>query len=412
MTSLQFPYPGPVWALGAALLSFASPAVAKYSEDDLAELQAQVQQLRQQVRVLEGYQPAPVEVPPTVDPLTAGWDRGFYLASADDNYRLHIGGWLQPRYEYQDRSDRDPAATSSFFLRRLRLDIRGHVFTPDLTFRIMTEHARTSNLRDGWINYAFGPALQVRFGQFTVPFQWHRFVGPRRQHFAERGVPSETFGWFQGRDVGVMTHGRLFDDNVVYGIGLFDGAGRNVATSNSDGHMATGRVTWALLGSVPREESDYAWSTEPQLSIGAGVQGAWENEVRAWDLGRSPVGNERADWITATLDARFAWRGFSLVGDVYHRHVAPDDPAVAAYDGWAYMISAGYFVLPERQEVVGRYSQLRLDRNDADTREREWGVGWNLYHRGHDWKTRLNLLRHDFADAHDHRFLVEHHLQF
>ncbi len=278
--------PWPAWALGAALVTCIAPAAFGYTDPELAKLQAEVKQLRRQIYELHQYDPAPADPAPEVGPLMAGWDRGFYLASADENYRLHIGGWIQPRYEYQNRSDRDPEATSSFFMRRVRLDVRGHVFTPDLTFRVLSEHARTSDLRDGCINYAFTPGFQVRFGQFTAPFQWHRYVSPRRQHFADRGVPSETFGWFQGRDVGVMTHGRLGDDKLVYGIGFFDGAGRNVATSNSDGHMATG------------------------------------------------------------------------------------------------------------------------------TREREWGVGWNLYHRGHDWKTRLNLLRHDFALAHDQRFLVEHHLQF
>jgi phosphate-selective porin OprO and OprP len=342
--------------------------------------------------------------------MTAGWDRGFFLQSADGNYRLNIGGWIQPRYEYRFNSD--AADTSSFLMRRVRLDFQGHIITPELTFRIMSEHARTSNLRDAWINYAFDRHLQVRFGQFTVPFQWHRDVGPRRQHFAERGVPSETFGIPAGRDLGIMAHGMGEDRRWKYGVGFFGGEGRNVAATSSDGHMVSGRFTYAVLGEVPREESDLAGLEEPNLSFAAGLQGAWRNEARAWDLGRSATGNEQADWVTGTIGAHFAWKGFSLAADGYLRYVDPNDPTVDSYDGWAWMVSAGYFIMPEKYELVGRYSELRLDSDDADTREREWGVGLNIYHAGHDWKTRVNLLRHEFSDRSETVFLIEHHLQF
>lgn len=344
------------------------------------------------------------------DNLTAGWDGGFFLKSEDDTFQLNIGGWVQPRYEF--RSVSDGSDTSSFLMRRVRLDVRGHVFTPDLTFRVMPELARTATLRDAWINYAFDDKLQIRAGQFTVPFQWHRFVGPRRQHFAERGVPSETFGFPTGRDIGVMLHGAGDDRKWSYGAGFFDGAGRNVAISTSTGNMASARFTYAILGEVPREESDLAWSDEPNLSVGIGGQGAWNNEVRAWDLGRSAVGNERADWAAGTVGGHFSWKGFSLAADGYLRHVAPDDPDVGSYDGWAWMVSLGYFIVPKKYEVVGRYSELRLDSSASDTREREWGVGLNVYHRGHNWKTRFNVLHHEFAGRDETSVLVEHHIQF
>lgn len=339
----------------------------------------------------------------------AGWDRGFYLESPDGLNYMHIGGWIQPRYEY--RSDAED--TSSFTLRRLRLDIRGHVITPELTYRVMSEHARTSNLRDAWINYAVNSSLQIRMGQFTVPFQWHRDVGPRRQHFAERGVPSETFGFLAGRDLGVMAHGTVLDRTVGYAVGVFDGAGRNVDRSNSDGNMASARAKWALLGALPREESDYAYSEELQLSIGGGVQGAWDNELRGWALGRSDDDNDLADWVTGTIDARLAYRGFSLVADGYWRNVSPDDQDVDSYDGWATMVSAGAFVIPKQLELVGRWSRLRLDSDDPDTELEEWGLGLNVYHHGHDWKTRLNYLNENHAvDGSSDTILLEWHLQF
>ncbi len=343
--------------------------------------------------------------------LVAGWDRGFFLGSADNRFRLEITGWIQPRFEYRSRPDAED--TSSFLMRRVRLDFRGHVFDERITFRVMPELARTANLRDAWIDYEWNRAFQVRAGQFTVPFQWHRYVSPRRQHFAERGDPSETFGFPTGRDIGVMAHGRNEDNTFGYGVGVFDGAGRNVGISNSSGNMGSARVTWAALGELPREESDLGFSDQLQLSFLGGVQGAYRNEARDWDLGRSPApGNTRADWVSSTAGVGLRYRGFSQVLDGYLRRVDPDSPAVDSYSGWAYMASTGYFVVPEKWELVGRWSQLRLDKDDRDTRQDELGLGVNWYVKGHDHKIRLNYFNGRSADGTEHTTVLEYHLQF
>ncbi len=342
---------------------------------------------------------------------TAGLENGrFFMTSSDGNYRLTIGGRVQARYEYRNHPDRED--TSSYYLRRVRLDLRGHFVDPRLTYRIMPELARTANLRDGWINYQIDRTFEVRAGQFTVPFQWHRYISGNRQHFLERGVPSNAFGVPGGYDIGIGFHGRNTADTFSYGVGLFDGAGRNVRESNSNGHMASSRLTWAALGILPREEPDLAYTDQLQLTFGAGQQGANKNEVRAWDLGRSAVDNQRADWATATADVSLRYRGFSLIADGYIRRVIPDDPTVEAYTGWAYMISGGYFLHPRKIELIGRFSQLMLDRQDRDTREREWGTGLNIYHHGHSWKTQINYSNHQQETGTEHVFALQNHLAF
>jgi len=342
---------------------------------------------------------------------TAGLENGrFFIQSSDGNHRLNIGGRVQARYEYRSHPDRED--TSSFYLRRVRLDVRGHLIDPRLTYRIMPELARAANLRDGWINYRFARALAVRAGQFTVPFQWHRYISGNRQQFMERGVPSNTFGVPGGYDIGVGVHGRNAADTLSYGAGLFDGAGRNTRESNSSGHLASGRLTWSALGQLPREEPDLAYTEQVQLTVGAGLQGANKNEVRAWDMERSAIGNRRADWSTATTDISLRWRGASLVTDGYLRRVKPDDSAVDAYTGWAYMISGGYFIEPRKVEVIGRFSQLMLDRDARDTRTREWGAGLNIYHQGHGWKTQVNYTNQRQDAGTEQVFAVQKHVAF
>lgn len=340
-----------------------------------------------------------------------GWEGGsFFLESADGRFRMTLGGRVQPRYQFRDPAEGE--STSSFFLRRLRLDIQGHVLDERLTFRLMPELARTANLRDGWIDFAVGPELRIRAGQQVVPFHWHRFVSGARQHFAERSRPSETFGFPNGYDVGVMIHGRDSENRFAYGIGLFDGAGRNVAESNSSGNLASARITRALLGILPREEPDLAHSENLQLTVGLGIQGATRSEVRGWDLNRSPIGNTRADWTAATGDISFRWRGLSGYGEAYGRWVSPVDPTVAGYSGRAHTLGVGAFLVPRRLEAVARRSEVRLDRRGPGTRERQWGVGLNTYHQGHLWKTHLQYLRTEEAAGRDHVLLLQLHLQF
>lgn len=344
-------------------------------------------------------------------PSTSGVDgRRFFIQSPDGNYRLNIGGRIQARYEHRRHSGRED--TSSFFLRRVRVDFRGHLHDPKLTFQIMPELTGSPNLRDAWIDYQFSRSLQIRVGQFVVPFHWSRYISGNRQLLLERGLPSEAFGFPTGYDMGVGLHGHNDDNSFSYGIGLFDGAGRNVGESNSSGHMASGRVTWALSGILPREEPDLAGSEELQLTLGAGLQAANRNEVRAWDLGRSAQGNRQADWATATTDFSLRWRGLSLVTDAYLRGVSPDDMTVASYAGWAYTIRGGYFIVPGKFEIIGRYSELMLDRRDNATRETEWDIGLNLYHHGHGWKTQINYSNQIVDDGTDRIFAVQQHLSF
>jgi len=344
------------------------------------------------------------------DPRSGWVDGSFFLESADGAFRLTFGGRVQPRYQFDQPLEGE--STSSFFLRRVRLDVQGHLFDDRLTFRVMPELARTATLRDGWVNYAFGPMLQVRTGQLVVPFHWHRFMSGNRQQFAERSVPSETFGFPNGYDVGVALHGRNPENTLSYGVGLFDGAGRNVRESNSAGNMASGRITWAPVGELPREEPDQRHSEELGVSLGMGLQAASRNEARAWDLGRSTAGNSRADWIAATGDVSVRRRGASAFVEGYLRRVRPDDPDVGTYSGVAHTLGAGYFVVPRRYEIVGRRSELWLDRQAAGTRVRQVGLGVNAYHQGHLWKTHVQFFRTSTPLGDADAFLVQLHLAF
>jgi len=354
---------------------------------------------------LQGLAPLP---PDTV----ARWTPGtLVLTSADNSFRLELGGVIQPRM--QAMSPVQGENRNSFLMRRVRVDLQGTFMDGLLGFRILPELAGGSaSLLDGWVELDVTPMVRLRAGQFVVPFHWQRAVSAARQHFTERGQPSEAFGFAGAWDAGVALFGSNAENTLSYGLGIFDGAGRNVGLSNSSGLMGSGRLAWAPLGTLPREESDLAFSQALQASLGLALQGATRNEIRAWDLDRSPVGNRRADWVTGTADLTARWRGISAAGELYLRRVEPDDPEVDRYTGWAHMTTVGYFLIPTRTEVVGRHSRLRLDRDDGDTRSEEWGVGVNLYHAGHDLKTQFHYWNRRRPAGTEHLFVAQLQLLF
>ncbi|MFW6001862.1 MAG: porin [archaeon] len=359
--------------------------------------------------------------------VQAGWDDGFYISSKDNKSRLEVSGRIEPRYEYtRNRKQYRDGSTSiipvewhtidelsSFDIRRARLYFKGHIGSKKLTYRLAPEFSGGSaSLRDAWIDYEFYPALHIRAGQGTLPFQWHRSISSRRQFFVERSLVSRNFGYPKGRDLGVMIHGKNDLDTLYYGAGVYDGAGRNRGLSTSKGNVFTGRISYSPLGKLPREEPDLSHSENPQLALGIGVQTGLHNEIRDWDLGRSINDNNRADWVTGTADIRFAWKGLSIVADGSLRKVNPDDMEVSQYYGHGFSIATGYTIIPNKLGIVGRYSKIQLDRDVNETQETEWGLGVNLYHNKHDWKTQLQYIHHDKEETQTQSLILQHTFVF
>ena len=170
----------------------------------------------------------------------------FFIQSPDKKYRLNIGGRIQPRFTFERREDDDNL--SEFRFRRLRLDLRGHVVSPDISFRIMPELRDNARLDTAYINFGLSDTFQLRVGQYNIPFAWERDVSSSRHQLTERSVANNIFQWpgGGGKDVGLTLHGQPVDD-IRYGVGVFGGQGRNLAGEETDGVMLSGRATWSPI---------------------------------------------------------------------------------------------------------------------------------------------------------------------
>ena len=137
---------------------------------------------------------------------TAGWDKGFFVRSADGNFELKLSGRLQLRYVYNHQSDPEDGDDhrAGFETRRVRLEFTGHVIDPRLTYAITASFARDGcalELLDAVVNYAFGHHWTAHIGRFRAPITRELEVLTKRQLAADRSPIDTAFP--QDRFVGV-----------------------------------------------------------------------------------------------------------------------------------------------------------------------------------------------------------------
>ena len=91
--------------------------------------------------------------------------------------------------------------------------------------------------KDVYVNVRVSKALNLEAGRFKLPFGREELTSEPNLDFARRSLAARVLS--PGRDVGVMTHGRLFDRRVSYQAGYFTRDGDNGRTSQTlGGHDA------------------------------------------------------------------------------------------------------------------------------------------------------------------------------
>ena len=164
---------------------------------------------------------------------------------------IRIGQWfradLRLKFQHDFRTfDQDFTVDEGGLsnLRKFRVGVEGYV-TRDLEYAFEREirnevadyfnlrHRETAALwRDVYGNFRHYRRVQVRFGQFKIPF------GMDQLKYATNGemVFRSLIGNFlaPGRDLGVMLHGRLFEQRIAYQAGWFRNDGWRAHTKDND----------------------------------------------------------------------------------------------------------------------------------------------------------------------------------
>ncbi len=168
------------------------------------------------------------------------YDEGLKIGLQDKSFEIRIGGLLQTDYlMFQN----DYPVDNDFDVRRARVFLEGRMYR-DFSYRLEFELEGSSSNRliDAYINYDAVPWLQLRMGQFKEPYSFEQLTSDKNLVFTER-----SFGFYltPARDVGIMLHGSLYDEALIYGIGLFNGDGTDAERrSQKDDKQVTGRLVF------------------------------------------------------------------------------------------------------------------------------------------------------------------------
>ena len=166
------------------------------------------------------------------------YEEGVHIRTKDKSFDTRIGGVIQSdllMFDSHYPEDND------FDIRRARLFIKGRLFKYfEYKFEAELQGSSSDRLVDAYINFDYFPFLQLQMGQFKEPFSLENLISDKYLPFNERSM---AYYLTPARDIGFMIHGNLLQDSINYGIGIFNGDGRDAnRRDQKDDKEITGRL--------------------------------------------------------------------------------------------------------------------------------------------------------------------------
>ncbi|MGE4090256.1 MAG: OprO/OprP family phosphate-selective porin [Candidatus Binatia bacterium] len=240
--------------------------------------------------------------------LTAGYDNGFFVRSADGNFSLRVGGRATLHGLYQQE---DTAQNDSLFMDRVRFFMDG-VLYKYIQYKVETDFTSSSGLRDAYLNFAYDPRANVQIGQYKVPFSYEALLSKRYLDLVERSAISLN-AVSPSRDIGLMLHGKLSGGLLAYQLAVLNGSGQNSKDNNSAKDIAARFVLSPFV----------ADKNSPLQSLNVGGAVTFGHQPKSKGIGGvTPTGFEffkpvdvRGDRLR--VDGHIAWAHgpFSLTGE-------------------------------------------------------------------------------------------------
>lgn len=412
---------------GATALSLTGVGVASTATDATTEeMRAQIQALTQRVQELESNkgenwltEQRAQEVRTLVQDvladadtrasllgsgMTAGYDDGFRIGSADGNFSLRINGQLQSRWIYNFQDDGGSVDgdrhRSGHEIARAKLWFSGHVVSPEWQYMIETGFIPSDRnfhgqhdpgqdarfrLHDAYITRDCGNGLAITVGQFKAPLMQEELVDARYQQSVERSLFNSFFT--VGRTQGIM---------LTYEADMFRLRGsvnegqhqQNTPWSEGPSGPGTGSTEYSFTA---RADILFAgnWAQFEELRSPPGeemgIMGGIAVHVQEDEYGTAAFVNETT-LATLTADVTAKFGGANLFGAFAYRNVDPNVGATS--DQWGFLVQGGYHFTPEWEGFL-RYEWATADMGVPELSVLSGGI--NYYFAGHQAKFTADL---------------------
>jgi len=378
-----------------------------------------------------------------------GYNKGFYFKTLDDKFSAKLRNRMQYKYQYTDRdigTDGSPEEDESTFdFRRIRTKISGNAYGKNVKYKIEWDSSTDDvDLRDAYVEFKHIPWANILAGQRTV-FTRQFLTSSSAQQMIDRSATGAEFR-FQGdeRKRGVAIHSKkILDGKIDYLAGVYNPTIRSDDnTINTMLYMA--RASYYPFGpyvSYLESDLEYTESFKMHIAGGIGFEQIGQNE--------SDSGESEIDQTQLLGEFGFKYRGLSLVGEYHNRkrkvldtHLVANASTITFLGGGSvgpgvvgaketlndqgFFVQGGYFVIPEKLEIAGRYELVDYGRNHPEggtlglvDNRRFYTAGLNYFLKGRDHKLQINYIHREeelsgpfFGDNDENVFLTQYQIYF
>ena len=317
---------------------------------------------------------------------TSGYDNGFFLSSADGNYKLKINALEQVRFVWNNNYNPDQSAANNqwgFENRRTQVFFSGNVVDPSWKYLVgMAYDAQPDpyvrndgefQLYYAQVTKSMGNGFSVTVGQQNVPFTLQsQLFNAGMTQMGDFSIFEYTFG--AGQQVGISAK---WESDMVRAMGgyfnaiqLAQGNNGNAWNGNNNQSVAmAGRAEVKMAGTWDQFSKESSFKGEEfGLMVGAGL--FWQNS-RAINTD-APFGPGGASPVAITVDANAKFGGFNVIG----QGIWQNSYAFGANSDstWGFNFQGGAFVT-EDLEAFGGWNYNTTDTSAANFLQ----VGANWY---------------------------------
>jgi hypothetical protein len=343
----------------------------------------------------------------------ANWNDRLVVASEDQRFYLQPIAILQTLFSAPYNTAGQYAYEGiGFTFRRAALGFDARILRNVRTFALANIAGGTLTLWDFFtdLDYFDGQAV-LRVGRFRPWLARQRLLaGDRYQMIQLPGAMTDLLEIGAGRDLGAGIFGLLGEKHFEYAVGVWNGE-QKYAVDPVNGFLPSSdlknrgnidfefgsRLVYHPFGFLPAfDESDLECSQTPRLSIGASAMLAKRHDVRA-PTAFYAYYDDRL--LKAGVEIDFRWRGFSLEAEAFLRkswmETTTDKTGASYFDrlgvgatGKSAYAQSGYFIVPRRLELTGRFDYVDVEAATAGYLLRPAG-GINLFVHGYNVLVQL-----------------------
>ncbi|HYG63332.1 MAG TPA: hypothetical protein VEL74_12175, partial [Thermoanaerobaculia bacterium] len=176
-----------------------------------------------------------------------------------------------------------------------------------------------------------------------------------------------------------------------------------VSANDNDKFQYNARVTFQPFGDVKYSEGDFESSDRPLFAIA----GQYESNDRQGATTSNDIDKEIVGG-----DVVFKYKGLFAFAEYFAGTNDPETGIDVDDEGWNAQL--GYFVIPQKLEIAGRYAVLDRNADRDDDEQEERGIALGYFFNKHPHKLQLDYrqLENKATDATDDELRLQYQIIF